>query len=105
VSEESWDYQGYVVTEGPAAGQPAEPFTYVFTLRQAGAPVCAYTIVSDAASVKAHWPDIDPARVGDIDAMWAALSGEGYRRVRAMIDAGTLSNKTLTLRGSDAVES
>ncbi len=105
MSEEIWDYKGYLIAEGPAAGQPAEPFTYVFCIQKDGAPVCAYTIVSDAASVKAHWPDIDPARIGDVDAMWGALSSEGYIRVRTLIDSGALVDKTLTLRGADTVES
>ena len=105
MSEETWDYKGYLIAEGPAAGQPAEPFAYVFRILKDGAPMCAYTIVSDAASVKAHWPDIDPARIGDIDAMWAALSSEGYIRVRLLIDSGALVDKTLTLRGAEAAES
>ena len=105
MSEELWEYKGYAVEEGPAAGQPSEPFTYVFRVQKGGKPVCAYTLVSDAASVKAHWPDIDPARVGDIDAMWGALSSEGYIRVRMLIDSGALADKTLTLNGADAIES
>jgi hypothetical protein len=105
VSEETWNYSGYSIAESPAAGQPAEPFTYVFRVSQGGAILCRYTVRTDAASVKAHWPDIDPARAGDIDAMWAALSSEGYIRVRQMIDSGSLSDKTLTLRGGEAVES
>jgi hypothetical protein len=105
LSEESWDYKGYAVEESPATGQPSEPFTYVFRVLKDGKPVCVYTLVSDAASVKAHWPDIDPVRVGDIDAMWGALSSEGYIRVRMLIDSGALTNKTLTLKGTEAVES
>jgi len=105
MSEESWEYKGYVVTEGPAAGQPAEPFTYVFRIQMEGAPVCAYTIVSDAASIKARWPDIDPARAGDVDALWGALSGEGFMRVRSLIDSGAPVDKTLTLHGMEAIES
>ena len=105
MSEESWSYSGYAVTEGPADGQPAEPFTYVFRIQKDGALVARYTLVSDAVSVKTRWPDIDPARAGDVDAMWGALSSEGYVRIRAMIDAGTLADKTLTLRGVGEVES
>lgn len=105
MSEETWNYKDHEVIEGPASGQPAEPFTYVFRVQKGGASVCTYTIVSDAASVKAHWPDIDPARAGDIDAMWGALSGEGYARVRSMIDSGVLADKSLTLQGSDSIES
>lgn len=104
VSEEAWDYKGYRVIEGPAEGQPAEPFRYVFRVQKDGAPVCAYTIVAGAASVKARWPDIDPARAGDVDALWGALSSEGYVRVRALIDAGAPADKTLTLQGSESIE-
>lgn len=104
MSEETWNYNGYSVAESPAAGQPVEPFTYVFRISKDGAAVCTYTIRTDAASVKAHWSDIDPARVGDIDAMWAALSSEGYVRVRHMIDGNALANKTLTLQGSESIE-
>jgi hypothetical protein len=103
--EESWKYKGCIVTEGPAAGQPVEPFTYVFRVQKGGAPVCAYTIVSDRAAIQARWPDIDPARVGDVDVLWGALSGEGYARVRALIDSGAPVDKTLTLHGMEAVES
>ena len=105
MSEETWDYNGYSIAESPAAGQPAEPFTYIFRISKGGAAVCTYTIRSNAASIKAHWSDIDPARIGDIDAMWGALSSEGYVRVRRMIDGGALSDKTLTLQGNEAVES
>jgi len=105
MNEESWEYKGHIVTEGPAAGQPAEPFTYVFRVQKGGAPVCTYTIVSDGAAIKARWPDIDPARAGDVDVLWGALSGEGYARVRALIDSGTPLDKTLTLRGMETIES
>jgi len=105
LSEESWSYSGYTVTESPADGQPTEPFTYVFRVQKDGALAARYTLVSDAASVKAHWPDIDPGRAGDIEALWGALSSEGYVRIRMMIDAGTLADKTLTLRGAGEVES
>ena len=105
MNEESWEYKGHVVAEGPAAGQPAEPFTYVFRVQKGGATVCTYTIVSDGAAIKARWPDIDPARAGDVDAMWGALSGEGYTRVRALIDSGAAVDKTLALRGMEAIES
>ena len=86
VSEENWEYKGYTVAEGPAAGQPVEPYIYVFRIRKTGAHVCTYTIVSDAGSVKVYLPDIDPTRVGDVEAMWGALSGEGYVRICALID-------------------
>ena len=105
MSEETWDYKGYLIAESPASGQPAEPFTYVFRISRDGAAQCTYTIRSDAASIKAHWSDIDPARVGDIDAIWAALSSEGYVRIRSMIDSGALSEKTLVLKGHEAIES
>lgn len=104
MSEESWSYKGYVVAESPAADQPSEPFTYVFRIQKDGALVCTYTIVSDMASVRAHWPDIDPGRAGDVDAMWGALSSEGYIRVRMQIDSGSPAAKTLTLKGADAIE-
>ena len=105
MSEESWAYKGYTVIEGPADGQPLEPFTYVFRIEQGGTTLARFTIVGDAASVKAHWADLDPARAGDIDAMWGAFSSEGFVRVRALIDSGVVSNKTLTLRGAGFVES
>ena len=102
MEEDTWAYQDCKVFEVPGSTQ--EPFTYVFRVERGGSEVFRYTISADAASVKAHWPDIDPARLNDMDAMWGALSGLGFGRVRAKIDAGDLASRTLKLTGATEAE-
>ena len=102
MEEDIWTYQDCKVFEGPGSTQ--EPFTYVFRVERGGNEAFRYTISADAASVKAHWPDVDPARLNDVDAMWGALSGLGFGRVRAKIDTGDLSSRTLKLMGATELE-
>lgn len=102
MEEERWTHQGCQVFEAP--GSVGEPFTYVYRIERGGSEMCRYTIVADAASIKAHWPDIDPARSTDLDVIWSSLSSLGYARVRAKIDLGDLTSRTLKLTGSAEVE-
>ncbi len=102
MDEDRWTYQDCTVFESP--GSTAEPFTYVYRVERGGAEVFRYTIVSDAASIKAHWPDMDPARSTDMDGIWGSLASLGFARVRAKIDAGDLTGRTLRLTGAAEVE-
>jgi hypothetical protein len=102
MEEETFTYQDCKVVEAPDS--TGEPFTYVYRVEQGGSEVFRYTIVADAASIKAHWPDIDPARSTDLDVIWSSLSSLGYARVRAKIDAGDLTSRTLRLTGGSEVE-
>jgi len=102
MEEETWTHQDCKVFEAP--GSTGEPFTYVYRVERGGSEVCRYTIVADAASIKARWPDVDPARVNDLDVIWSSLSSLGYARVRARIDAGDLTSRTLKLTSNAEVE-
>ena len=102
MEEETWTHQDCKVFEAP--GSLAEPFTYIFRVERGGSELFRYTITTDIASVKAHWPDLDPARAGDMDAMWSSLSSLGFGRVRAKIDAGDLTSRTLKLTGATETE-
>jgi len=102
MEEEAWTHQDCKVFEAP--GSTGEPFTYVYRVERGGNEVCRYTIVADAASIKAHWPDVDPTRSTDLDVIWSSLSSLGFTRVRAKIDAGDLISHTLKLSGSGEVE-
>ena len=102
MEEETFTYQGCKVVEAP--GSTGEPFTYVYRVERGGSEMFRYTIMADAASIKAHWPDVDPARSTDLDVIWSSLSSLGYARVRAKIDAGDLTSRTLKLTGNSEVE-
>lgn len=102
MEEDTWTYQDYTVFEGPGSAQ--EPFTYIFRVERGASPVFRYTITADTLSIKAHWPDIDPARLNDMDVIWSSLSSLGYGRVRAKIDAGDFASRTLKLTGDTEVE-
>jgi hypothetical protein len=102
MEEEAWTYQDCKVSEAP--GSTSEPFTYIYRVERGGSEVFRYTITTDVASIKAHWPDVDPARQTDMDVVWSSLSSLGFARVRAKIDAGDLSSRTLKLAGNTEVE-
>ena len=102
MEEETYTYQDCKVVEAPSS--TGEPFTYVYRVERAGSEVFRYTIVADAASIKAHWHDIDPTRTTDLDVIWSSLSSLGYVRVRAKIDAGDLTSRTLRLTAGSEVE-
>ena len=102
MEEDRWTHQDCTVFESPGSTQ--EPFTYVFRVERGGSEVFRYTLKADATAIKAHWPDVDPARSNDMDVVWSSLSGLGYGRVRAKIDAGDMTSRTLTLTGDTQVE-
>lgn len=102
MEEESWTHQDYTVYEAP--GSTGESFAYAFRVMRGGSEVFRYTIMADAASIKAHWPDVDPSRANDLDVVWSSLSSLGFTRVRAKIDSGDLTSRTLKLAGSSEVE-
>ena len=102
MEEETWTHQDCKVLEAP--GSTGEPFTYVYRVERGGSEVFRYTVVADGASIKAHWPDVDPTRSTDLDVIWSSLSSLGYARVRAKIDAGDLTSHTLRLTGNTEVE-
>ena len=85
-------------------GSTQVPFTYVFRVERGGSEMFRYTLKADAAAIKAHWPDVDPTRLNDMDVVWSSLSSLGYGRVRAKVDAGDLTRRTLTLIGNTQVE-
>jgi hypothetical protein len=102
MEEETWTHQDCRVFEAP--GSTGEPFTYIYRVERGGSEVFRYTIAADAASVKAHWPDVNPARSTDLDVIWSSLSSLGFARVRAKIDMGDLTSRILRLTGSTEVE-
>ena len=102
MEQDTWTYQACQVFEAPGSTQ--NPFSYVFRVERDGSEVFRYTLVADTDSIKAHWPDIDPARVNDLDAVWGSLSGLGYGRVRAKIDANDWASCVLRLAGNTEIE-
>ena len=102
MEEDNWTYQDCTVFEAP--GPTVGPFTYIFRVVRGGREVFRYTLTADADSIKAHWPDVNPARSTDMDVIWSSLSSLGYARVRAKIDAGDLTSRTLKLTGNTEAE-
>ena len=102
MDEERWTYQDYTVIEAPES--TSAPFTYVYRVERGGSEVFRYTIMSDADSIRAHWPDMDPARSTDMEGIWGSLASLGFARVRAKIDASDLTSCTLRLSGAAEVE-
>ena len=102
MEEDRWTHRDCTVFE--SSGSTQEPFTYVFRVERGGGEVFRYALKADAAAIRAHWPDVDPARLNDMDVVWSSLSSLGYGRVRAKIDAGDLTSRTLTLTGNTEVE-
>ena len=102
MEKDRWTYQDCAVFEAPGSTQ--EPFTYVFRVERGGSEVFRYTLKADSMAIKAHWPDVDPARSNDMDVVWSSLSSSGYRRVRAKIDAGDLTSHALTLTDNTEME-
>jgi hypothetical protein len=76
----------------------------VYRVVRGGSEVCRYIIQADAASIKAHWPDMDPARSTDMEGIWGSLASLGFARVRAKIDAGDMATRTLKLTGATEAE-
>ena len=86
MEEDRWTHQDCTVFESPGSTQ--EPFTYVFRVERGGSEVFRYTLKADTLAIKAHWPDVDPTRLNDMDVVWShfpvwAMGASGPRLMPA----------------------
>lgn len=103
-----WAYQGYTVDEG-FKPEPGDRFQYFFRILKGdeggqGPRVFRYCIWTSKAAIAERWPGLDPDTAGGQATLKERLSAEGHARVKAKIDAGTLENWLLDLRGDSEEE-
>jgi len=96
-------YKGYTIDEG-FKPEPQQRLQYFFRVLKDGVRVFRYCIWSTEEEVKKRWPDLDLSTEAGRTALRQNLSAEGYRRVRAKIDAGDVANWLLDLRAAGEEE-
>jgi uncharacterized protein YyaL (SSP411 family) len=96
-------YKGYTIDED-FKPEPQQRLQYFFRVLKDGARVFRYCIWSTEEEVKKRWPDLDLSSEVGQTVLRQRLSAEGYRRVQAKIDAGTVANWLLDLRATGEEE-
>jgi len=96
-------YKGYTIDED-FKPEPQQRLQYYFRVLKDGERVFRYCVWSTEEEVQKRWPDLDLSTEAGRTALRQRLSAEGYRRVQAKIDAGTVTNWLLDLRATGEEE-